>query len=130
MAWTQTAGPTFSETTGSAPTVAADGFNVIGLVSLYIVVSADSTRTLSGAGTLQCYLYDAIGGAPARWIRYPAADLSVTSSAVRDMAFPPVMLRAPRGRMAWVPSGVTVSAGAVTVNVHGYDPARAANAGY
>ena len=50
---------TTSPVTGSAPTDPADGQSMDGLTAITPVVSAASGVTLSGAGTLQCYVLDA-----------------------------------------------------------------------
>ena len=104
--------------TGSAPSGATDGQPVGDLIAVTVVAAADSGQTLSGAGTLQAYIYDASTGL---WSRMPGADLSVTSSAVRSMAFQALdVLGGRAGRVKWVPTGVTISSGGVTVHQLGH----------
>lgn len=98
--------------TCDAPTLATQGLNGADLTGYQVTVAADDTRTLSGAGTLLCYVYDADVGA---WARVPDMDITVGTGSVQYLAFPGVWLAAPRGRIAYVPSSVTVSAGGVTI---------------
>jgi hypothetical protein len=106
--------------TSAAPTTATQGLALKDLVGLTVVVSADSGATLSGAGTLRCYVYDAD---IARWTRCPAADLSVTASAVRDQMFSSFQVLAPRAdRIEWAADTVTLSGGGVTVHHLGHCP--------
>lgn len=102
---------TSSPITGSAPTDAADGQPLNGLAAITLVISAASGKTLSGAGTMQAYLYD---NTLARWVRLPSADFTVDSTGVQDEAFAPVTVETPRpnGRILWVPVGVTFNSGA------------------
>lgn len=119
---TTNAGTTASETfgttsavTGSAPTDATDGQPLADLDAITVVVDTASTRTLSGAGTLDGYLYD---GSIALWVRCPALDLSVTAT-TRSMAFEPFEVIGGRNaRVKWVPTGVTFSAGSAGVTVY------------
>lgn len=107
-------------TTASAPTSATDGLGIIDLAAVTVVVQAESTRTLSGSGTLDCYLYDAVLG---DWVPCPSLNLNVTSSGVNAQAFPAFDIPGPRNaRVKWIPNGVGVSAGStVTVSLLGYD---------
>ncbi len=106
---------TTSPVTGAAPTLAADGQLLADLDAITVQVAAASGVTLSGAGTLQCYVYDPV---VALWARMPAFDQSVTGT-TRIMAFPAYEVIAPRGaRIKWVPSGVTFSAGSAGVTVY------------
>lgn len=106
---------TTSPVSGSAPSGATDGQALMGVKAVTVVVSSASGTTLSGAGTLQCYVYDA---AIARWVRMPAMDLSVSTASVRDLAFPAFEVSGPRNsRVKWVPNAVTFSAGSAGVTV-------------
>lgn len=100
----------------SAPSGATAGIPLTSLKSIQVAVSADSGATLSGAGTLQAYFYDATF---ARWARVPALDLAVSTASVRDLAFESFAVTGERSgaRIAFVPAAVTVSAG-TTVRVH------------
>jgi hypothetical protein len=106
---------TTSPVSGSAPSGATDGQPLRDLDAITVVVSVAETRTLSGAGTLQCYLYDP---SIARWARVPSLDLSVSTASVRDLAFPAMsVIGARNGRVKWVPASVTFSAGSAGVTV-------------
>lgn len=103
-----------ADLTGVAPTGATEGQSLQGLSAVTVVVTTSNpaTQTLSGAGTLQCYLYDGATGGPAAWSRCPSLDLSVSTGSIARLAFPAVSVTGPRNsRVIWVPSGVTVSAG-------------------
>jgi hypothetical protein len=105
---------TSSPVTGAAPTDATDGQPLKDLDGITVQIAAASPRTLSGAGSLDCYVYDAY---VALWARMPAFDFSVTGT-TRTMAFPAYEVVAPRGaRIKWVPTGVTFSAGSAGVTV-------------
>jgi hypothetical protein len=104
--------------TGSAPSGATDGQPLRDLAAVTVIVAADSGQTLSGAGTLQCYVYDAV---TALWSRMPGADLSVGTASVRSLAFPALEVIGPRAsRIKWVPASVTISSGSVTVHQLGH----------
>ena len=99
--------------TGDAPTLATDGVNLTGIGGVAIQVSADSGKKLAGAGTLQCYVYDA--DTLGVWVRVPDLDQTIGVTNLRGQSFPGIYVPSPRGRVAWIPSGVTVDAGSVTV---------------
>lgn len=120
-----TSGETYTETygttspvTGSAPTLSTDGQDLVGLAAITVVISSAAATTLSGAGTLLCYLYDASIG---RWARLPSADFSIVTSGlsgVIDVVFDPVIVETPRaGRIKWVPSAVSFAAGSAGATV-------------
>lgn len=113
-----TASETFGTTSpasGSAPTLATDGQPLADLDAVSVQVSVASGVTLSGAGTLQCYVYDP---SVALWARMPAFDLSVTGT-TRTQAFQAFEVIGPRNaRIKWVPSAVTFSAGSAGVTVY------------
>lgn len=83
-----------------------------------VTLAADSGQTLSGAGSLLGYVYVPSLGA---WSRCPDLDLAVSVSAVRSQtwAAPEVMVGQPGSRVAFVPSGVTFSAGGLTAYLDG-----------
>jgi hypothetical protein len=102
--------------TRAAPTLATEGILLGGReTGLRVVLSAEDTRTLSGAGTLRCYYYD---NTLAAWIRNPDLDISITAShaSVRRVAFPDQAIFVPNGRILYAADSVTVSAG-TTVDV-------------
>lgn len=82
-----------------------------------VTACADSGQTLSGAGTLTAYGRDP---SVALWAALPDLNLTVTSSARRCQTFSGFVVTLPIGRVTWVPTGVTVSGGGVTVYVSGY----------
>lgn len=103
--------------TRAAPTTdATEGVPLHDLKGITIVVQAEATRTLSGAGNLRCYLYDP---ALTLWFRVPALDLAVNTSGVRQMGFEAESITGKRKatRLLYAADGVTVSAG-TTVTVH------------
>lgn len=101
---------------GSAPTADTDGV-ALGPIGqgFAVIVSADSGQTLSGAGTLLAYVYS---GAVGRWIRCADLDITVGTSGVRDLTFNAIWVAGRKGRVAFVPSSVTVSSGGVTVFIN------------
>ena len=112
--YTETYGTT-SPVSGSAPTVVTDGQALDGLYAITVVLSVGSGVTLSGAGSLLCYCYDASVG---RWFRVPQFDITVGTSGVRDLGFQAFETATPRkGRVKWVPTSVTFSAGSAGVVV-------------
>jgi hypothetical protein len=90
----------------------------------HVVVEADSGQTLSGAGSLRAYVWNPFSGV---WGRTPNLDLATTTAGVRGLALGNLAVFAPRGRIAFVPNGVTFSAGGLTVyiNVSFYEDGRA-----
>lgn len=100
---------------------ATDGVNIANLRAIGVIVDADSAQTLSGAGTLQCWYQGPITGL---WSRMSDLDLSVSLSSVRSQAYASMQIPASRGRIAWVPSSVTVSAGGLTIYINGVPLAR------
>lgn len=129
-------GTTFSllqNLTGSAPTLATEGQSLRGLASVTPIVETSDpvTQTLSGAGKLECYLWDpldevATGVATGVWTRCPSLDMTVTLLGVPRQAWEALQVVGPRSaRVLWVPNGVTVSAGTqVKVYQLGYSPSE------
>jgi hypothetical protein len=107
--------------TCDAPVEAAgttDGADLVKFArGLAVTVCADSGQTLSGAGTLTAYIRDP---SIALWAAAPALNVTVFSTARRCQTFSGFTVTVPRGRITWVPTGVTVSSGGVTVYVSGY----------
>jgi hypothetical protein len=94
---------------GSAPTLVTDGLNLYQVRGFRVMVCAEATRTLSGAGSLQAYYYHPTSGL---WMRNPSLDLSVTASSVRCQVFPDQRVAAVgSGRVFYNTASVTVSAG-------------------
>ena len=112
-----------SGTANDIPSGTSVGVSIDSAMAVQVTLSADSGQTLSGAGALECYYYSPIA---ALWSRLKSWDLSVategiTAGTYRACTFTsntpgfgqPVIHRG--GRLAWVPNGVTISAGGCTV---------------
>lgn len=108
---------TGTETFGKAAT---DGARLSDAGAIDVFLAADSGQTLSGAGTLQCWIYNHI---IQRWARAADFDITVPNGVAsnRDAGFkgPAVGKGLPVfskfDRIAFAPNGVTVSGGGVTV---------------
>jgi hypothetical protein len=101
---------------GLVPTLITQGLNLADCVGFRVILSAESGKTLSGAGSIQIYCYDST---LAEWVRNPDLDLTVTSShaSVRRVAFPDQAVFVPWGRVYGVPVGITQSGGGTTVDI-------------
>jgi hypothetical protein len=102
--------------TCDAPTLATQGLGLDNMQGLVVTACAAAGQTLSGAGTLTAYIYDATVGV---WSRLPDLDLTVGTGSVRCLSFAGIWVASPRGRVAWVPSTVTASSNSVTVYMVG-----------
>lgn len=79
-----------------------------------VTLEADSGQTLSGAGTLAAYTWqDTIAG----WARLSDVDITVPAAVAGNRRYGSVsfQVQAPRGRIAFITSGITVSGGSLTV---------------
>lgn len=107
-------------TTGneSAPTLESEGAPLGYFRGFNVTAEADSGQTFTAApgGTLQAYLW--VDAAQA-WVRVPDLDLSIGAASVRRQAFMGFQVVSPRGRIAYVPVSVTLSAGGITLYVAG-----------
>lgn len=122
-AFTGTATATFAGTsplTASAPTDPLDGAPTSSINKLSIYASVASTVTFSGAGSLLAYVYTPLLG---RWARSPGQDLSIATSGTRDLCLGVALIARFKNaqntgeRIAYVPSGVTFSAGSAGVTL-------------
>lgn len=98
--------------TGSAPTSAAVGANLAWVDGFRLRVCAAAGQTLSGAGTMQAYLCDAVKQA---CYRNSGLDQAVTTSGVQCVTFPDfkaTYITELADTVEFVASGVTVSGGA------------------
>jgi hypothetical protein len=87
------------------------------LSGVSVTLAADSGQTLSGAGTLTAYVYHPDLG---MWSRAPDLDLGVTSTVRAQTWFVgTVPVGRPGSRIAYVPTGVTMSAGGLTAYLDG-----------
>lgn len=117
MALTRT-GSLYYETqalTRTAPTTdATDGVPTKDLTAVYLMVMANSTKTLT-SGSLLAWFYDPD---VAHWWRVPLLDKTIASSGLQYYGWPVDDAAAPRnGRMLWTTSSVVVSGG-TDVRVH------------
>jgi hypothetical protein len=100
----------------ATPAAATDGMSLEDVGGFRVMVAAEATRTLSGAGTLKAWLYDPDVGL---WMRNDDLDLSLVGipSSQRAIAFPDFTVEVPEGRVLFAADSVTVSAG-TTVTVY------------
>ncbi len=104
---------------GAAPTLATEGIDVSMAEGVQVILSAESTRTIS-SGTLNGYAYAPVAvsadGKPTtfRWMRFPALDLTPGTGA-RDWPSGDIVIAAGVQRLKWVQNTIAVSAGS-TVN--------------
>lgn len=98
--------------TASAPSQATDGVALDDAAGFRVTLKGDAGNLTGGA--LLAYYYDANNG----WTRNPDLDLTVAAGPNAKQTFPDQAVFARFGRVAYVPSAVTVSAGTtVTVRV-------------
>lgn len=105
--------------TGAAPTVVTDGFNLAGLLSYRVIVSADLNQLLTGAGWMRAYLWSLF---LTRWVRSPDLDFPITPiggtfASARDRVSLEFDVPLGMGRGAWRPDGVATDAGNVTTQI-------------
>ncbi len=101
------------------------------------VISVDSGTVLTLTAPTGTFANSEVmlASAVPRWVRLPSADFSIVAtglSSVIDIAFDPVVVETPRkGRIKWVPVGVTFGAGSLGVTTHqlGQGNIEAHNAG-
>lgn len=102
-------------TGASAPTAADDGISVSNCSAVCCVISADSGATISG-GTLLGYVYMPVAwyetGEAKTWRWFPHAALNWTpATGQRDAASGDLTVMTGVGRVKWLGSSLTVSAG-------------------
>jgi hypothetical protein len=100
---------------------AGDGIILANLMALTISIWANPGQTLSGAGTLKCWLYSPYQAA---WSRCPDLDLTVnTTGGFNAQTFATLPMPSRLGFIAnWLTSGVTVSGGTdVLVRIDGFN---------
>jgi hypothetical protein len=105
-------------TTGSesAPSAATDGMDLTMVGAVDVVVCADSGQTVTSGGTLQVWFYDVDTGLWALSdynLSVPTGKRCATTVGPSSGKGIPIIAK--RGRIAVVPSGVTVSSGSVTI---------------
>lgn len=105
---------------GPGSTNAGDGIFLTGLMAVMVSIYPNFGATLSGAGSLVCWLYNPF---QATWTRCKDWDLSLSSSSgLPAQTFDVRKLNVRLGHIAnWVTSSVTVSAGTdVLVRIDGF----------
>jgi hypothetical protein len=104
-------------TTAHGLALCQQGYGGKRLSGVSVTIAADAGQTLSGAGALSAYVYHPDLGA---WARAPDLDLGVTATIRAQTSFAgTVPVGRPGSRIAYVPTGVTMSAGSLTVYVDG-----------
>jgi hypothetical protein len=105
-------------TTGSeaAPSTAAEGMDLTMVGAVDVVVCADSGQTITLGATVQVWFYDVDTGL------WALSDYSLSvptgkrcATTIGPSAGKGIPIIARRGRVAFVPSGLTVSAGGLTL---------------
>lgn len=110
---------------GAGTTLYGDGMRLANLLAVSVMVQANSSQTLSGGGTLDCWVYH---DPTSSWMRMPELDLQVNwpgpgSTTVRQTrTFPAIRIPARLGgRILFVANGITVSGGSdVLVRIDGF----------
>ena len=101
-----------------APAAATEGLALssafyTSVKGLTVTAAADSGATIT-SGTLKAYVYNENAAA---WARVPELDLTVSEAGSRYVSWSGMTVTVPKGRIAWVPSVVVLSAGGITVYV-------------
>lgn len=99
-----------------APSAATDGLPLAsspfsGAKGLVVTAAADASQTIT-SGTLKAYVYD-VGAAA--WARIPELDLTVSEAGNRYVSWSGMTVTVPKGRIAYIPSVVVLSAGGITL---------------
>lgn len=120
MAWTQSPGTDVyyedQALTRTVPTTdATEGAPLKDAHAFTVVIEANSTKTLSGAGSLDAYVYD---DTVAAWIPCPELTINVVTSSVRRASYNFVVAGSrPLSRVQFAANSITVSGG-TTVRVY------------
>jgi hypothetical protein len=125
--WTKTTGPYEAKAVCAdgdepAPALSSDGIPLAGIESIGVTVSADAGQTFTAApaGTIAVYIRSEQTG---RWARcQDCNEGTIKNASVRDQPFTFTVTHR-RGRVAFVPIGVTLSAGGLTIWTQ-VDPVR------
>lgn len=96
-------------TRAADPTANTEGMNLAGVAGYRLKICAASGQTLTGAGTMKAWTYDADEGV---WTRGKDLDQAVTESTKRCQTFPDFVVPVHSDRVLFAASGVTVSGGA------------------
>lgn len=111
--------PNVQGTTRAAPTLVTEGLDLTGVKAYRIIVSADSTKVLHGAGNMRAWVWSLL---LTRWVRDMQLDFPVTPSGstwvnVRDISTGDTDLSVALGRMFWQADGVDADAGNITTQI-------------
>lgn len=108
---------TANSAAGNEPTASTPGMRMSGVCAVRIVVSADSGQTLSGAGTMKFhYSGPRLGGRYAENVRV-TIPVPAAAASKRDVVLDDVQIMVGYGKLYVEAESVTVSGGAVSVNV-------------
>ncbi len=109
-----------SSDTCSAPTLVTQFVDVTNWTGFTITVEAESGKTLTGVGNIDCYSWDP-NTYNAVSYQQLSSDLTVTKSGQRRVTLPGVWFPAARGKLTCVPTGVITSAtGGVKLFIDGW----------
>lgn len=115
--WSNTLGREVKATgllpTDSAPSLSTDGLNVSGMRSFSVTVECDAGQSFaSSAGQFDVWWFDTFVGA---WSLIPDAHQQVPPEAAGARRFTmSVDVSNPRGRIAFIPNGLSVTSGGLT----------------
>ena len=102
--------------TCAAPSAEADSTDMDDWQGFSVTVEADSGKTLTAVGTIDCYVWDPTYGA---YSYLQDLGLTVTCTGKRRCTTNGVWAAAPRGRITCVPTGIVTSAtGGVTLYIN------------
>ena len=105
---------TASPVTKAAPTLVTEGMSLDMVDGFRVMISSAAATTLSGAGTLNAYLWD---NDIDEWVRNPDLDISVSTSGVRRFVYADQEVKVPSGRVYYAATGITFSGGTAGVTV-------------
>jgi hypothetical protein len=99
-----------------APTLVTEGLPLAsaafaGAEGIAVTACADATKTIT-SGTLKAYVWDDAVGA---WARAPLNDIPIPLAGEQCLNLDPLNVIVPRGRIAYIPSVVVLSAGGITI---------------
>jgi hypothetical protein len=108
--WTET-----QALTRAAPTLSTEGVAMNEAVSVTAVLDAGSGKTLSGAGSVDLYLYDKWDGTNFSWAKFPNRAMTIPGGCAtqRFCVIDAYTVDGPRSsqRLLFAATGVTVSSG-------------------
>jgi hypothetical protein len=115
-AWTQTgarSAQAVEALTETEPALSTDGVSLADVASVIPVLHAPVGQTFTGVGSLLGYKWTG-----STWVRAPRLDYDLSEIAgLQDGELRPMPVDAPRGRLALIASGVTLSGAGATVTL-------------